>query len=63
MATNAWIQYNIYLTREGLFQGQIKSKKIHDTKNLSETVKTITFGEWLDEKCHNVPEIHYPNNK
>ena len=53
MATNAWIQFNSALIREGCFKEQWSPK--------SPAIKeTLTFGGWLHKEWHNVPEIPYP---
>ena len=55
MATNAWIQFNSALIREGCF----KEQRLPESPN---TKETLTFGKWLYKEWHDVPEIPYPTS-
>jgi len=60
MATNAWIQFNSALIREGHFKdGHFEEQRSSESPD---TKETLTFGEWLHKEWHNVPEIPYPTS-
>ena len=60
MATNAWIQFNAALIRQGHFkESSFKEQRLPESPN---TKETLTFGKWLYKEWHNVPEIPYPSS-